>query len=161
MAADQIHKNRWYHAYDTATICISLFDFVTDVIILVEYKLGGAEYETFFTLSIISLALANMCYVIAFWLVHMPFNNSLPKNLLLFAASLLCCFFLPFIMFFGAKKDSKMRKFLESLGFQFTEIDLSAQKHANQTDLKKFVKYVLRQHVGFLIESLLESLPQS
>ena len=161
MADVPFQENKWYHTYDAITICISVFDFLTDIIILIEYKLGGAEYEAFFILSIISLVLANMCYVIAFWVVHIPFNNSSLKNSMLFVVSLLCCCFIPFIMLFGAKKDSKTRKFLQKLGFQFGSIDTSAQRAVNQTDLKKFVKYILRQHVGFIIEAIVESLPQS
>ena len=98
-------SEKLFIAFDSLTILISFADVVTDIFVLYEWYING--HNVYFITSLIILILANISYIIMFWMKLVKYDFILycdcrPRfqTLLLLLLSVLFPFLLPYIVYF-------------------------------------------------------------
>ena len=154
------------HSYDLLTILISIADVTTDVWVI--YKFYIDKRETFFIISLIVMILAQLSYAIAFvfrfqpqWTPKLQKQNIEMRALVMFFIVLPLAPVLSFIIYWCEMNDKNW--FLTWLSDKFyigDELDLTTND-PNQPKILIWIKTKARKHMGFILEAMVEALPQS
>ena len=147
-------------SYDFLTICISIADVVTDIIVLIDFYNKGRM--VFFAISLAILILAQCSYSIAFALRFNTMDNwKAWKSSLAFFCCLPFGTIVAFILYF-AGEESECGCFND---FITDNLHLDADNwftpSNEDSNMVKFIKRKLDRHLGFLLEAAIEAFPQS
>lgn len=148
--------------YDSLTFIISLCDVITDILILIHYY-NNAHY-VFAMLSLLILLIAQISYDITFITRYGAKLNKTSK-ILLFFIILPISPFLSFIFYWISIPNNK----LVIIFNYFNLTNNKSEKSFIKNELKKFgmskqqeyFQQKMVSHIGFIMESLIESFPQS
>ena len=143
--------------YDVLGQVISILDVTTDIIVCVQYY--QKDRMVFFGISLTILCLALFAYDFIFMVNHSRESSRSWKNLALFMVMLLISPLIPFLMYFLANPDSKVGIVIKEY-FCF-DIKLGSSDQWNEKDksrLKKFMRQKVSQHLGFIVEALVEGI---
>ena len=171
-------SERLFFAFDSLTILISFADVVTDVLVLYEWYVNGQNAS--FITSLIILILANLSYSIMFWIKlgiycnDSPCNHFTPKGIIaLLLFTIIFPFLLPYIIYFYESPHffndtteylQRVMNLSDSSKTLPQEL-LTAIKSMDENFYDLKVKHILNKklnsHIGFLLETLVESFPQS
>ena len=151
------------YCYDLLTILISIADVITDIWVI--YKFYIDKRETFFIVSLIVMILAQLSYGIAFVLRFQPVwerqrRQTELRGLAMFITILPLTPFMSFIFYWCEMNDENC--FLKCLNKMFhisDELDLTAAN--NEPKIMIWIKKKARKHMGFILEAMVEALPQS
>ena len=141
--------------YDVLSIIISFADFITDVIILIEYIKTGQKI--FFGIGVFILICAQMSYAFAF--TDRYGGSHLCEKLVLFIKVLPFTPILGVVFYFAHDKDTWFSKNILRDVFGLTP--QSRSTGLNESPLFRWVNDKLYKHIGFILESLLEAFPNA
>ena len=136
------------HVYDVFTICISLIDLVTDVLVMMQYY--NDNKMTFFTLSAIILTIAQLSYCFVFAVKNAYHSNGVRRLCKIFFIFLCCIPFSPimsFVFYFTSSKDTCLTHFLENyycISLRFEDNTVSE----NVSPLRKWMRKKITKHLG-------------
>ena len=164
----------WFMTFDILTILISLADVVTDIIVLYQWHSDG--HFTYFWISLGILSAANLSYYILFVRRLWDVNN----NLLAFCCNIFIVLplspLIPYCIYFYESPHfcSRFTDFVNKIVFEYTTYPSATGlppellRALQQMDdvhfdlmFKKLVRHKLDCHIGFILETFLESFPQS
>ena len=138
------------YAFDVLSIVISLLDLSTDIYILIQWNLD--ENMEFFWIGLSVLILAQMSYVIMFYISHEP------RGACEFIITLLCtCWCIPIysiLFYFASDEHSILRKWTYLRWNTYTD----NPKHSPTMQMLARKMYKNR---GFIMEAMIEALPMS
>ena len=130
------------YSYDVLTILISIADVTTDIWVIYNYK--QQNKVTFFIISLTIMILTQLSYSIAFALRFLDDQwTPMSKKLLVYVLfTLPLSPFMPFI-FFGSQDE------------------ISHETYIHEPPIVVWIENKWRKHMGFIMEALIEALPQS
>ena len=151
-------------SYDLLTILISVADITTDVWVI--YNFQRENRETFFTIALIVMILAQLSYAVAAMIRIQPvYSNEICGSnccgyMIQFGFMLLLSPFMSFIFFvLSESPDGYLAKCLEWFGY---EDGLESNSvNSNQASILIWIKHKAIKHMGFILEAMIEALPQS
>ena len=152
------------HSYDLLTILISIADVTTDVWVI--YKFYIDKRETFFIIAIIIMIVAQLSYAFAFVFRFQPRWSSTHRNTEIRAIGMFCTILplapiMSFIFYWCEINDKNwFIKFLDKIFDIRDELDLDAD-NINQPKILLWIKKKARKHMGFILEAMVEAIPQS
>ena len=156
-------SNSLTHSYDLLAILISIADVTTDVWVI--YKFYIDKRETFFIISLIVMIAAQLSYDVAFLLRFQPKWSSWHRNTEIRTFAMFCTILplspiMSFIFFWCEINDKNW--FIKLLDKMF-DIDgtLAIDIHKHDPEIILWIKRKARKHMGFVLEAMLEALPQS
>ncbi len=172
-------SERLFIAFDSLTILISFADVVTDVFVLYEWYING-HYGYFYT-SLSILILANISYFIMFWIKMFKYCGgdypcdkfNVAGNIFVILFSTIFSFLLPYIIYFYESphffKDTSeyLQEYLDLtasvnvLPQQLLDAIKSMDENFDDLKVKAILNKKLNSHIGFLLETFVESFPQS
>ena len=136
--------------FDIISIVISLLDLGTDIYILIQWN--ADENLTFFWVGISVLILAQLSYVIMFFISHEP------RGLRGAALTLLCTFWcIPFyslLFYFASNEDSILRK------WTLLRWENYSDNHRHSATMQILERKMYKNR-GFILEAMIEALPMS
>ena len=141
--------------YDLLTLIISIADVTTDVWVIYNFYVN--KQITFFTISLIVLILAQVAYCFAFMLVFSKSDHNWQQMIIIFACILPLSPIVSFIFFFTAFEGNYVSKFFGQIGLH----DGTSHIDENSAPIIVWIEKKARKHVGFILESIIEALPQS
>ena len=155
-------------SYDLITILISIADVTTDIWVIYNFKI--AKRTTFFTISLIIMILAQLSYAIAFmWRFRVEEKDLTTytrerKILCLFISILPFTPLMSFVFYICSEfPNNFLMKFLRD-NFDVNDSlsdELEDGINPNQAKIIVWVKKKLTKHMGFILEAMIEALPQS
>eukprot|EP01084_Bolivina_argentea_P172757 299223_1 len=150
--------------YDILTAIVSILDFITDLLVLLQYRNEGKM--SFFYASLIILIIAQLSYSMAFWFRFNSSFDSVAVVLIVFCCTLLISPALSFVFYMVGNDDSRLYQYLDRLFSGATRYNNRANiannnQNKKQTALRQWVEAKLMKHIGFIIEALIEAFPQS
>eukprot|EP01084_Bolivina_argentea_P313186 542332_1 len=166
--------------FDILTIIISFADVITDIIVLYEWYIN--QHYGYFYASLSILLLANISYSIMFFMKlvkytahrHYSCNCCICSFCCLILPTLIFSFLLPYIIYFYESPhffQDSTKQLKEYFGFNDNSnddisqdlLDIIKSMDENFDDLKvqKILKKKQSSHIGFILETFLESFPQS
>ena len=147
------------YSYDILTICISISDVVTDVLVIYDFKIK--RRHAFFIIALIVMILAQLSYFVAFMIRFAKDSRaSHGQKLLLFLCALPLTPVMSFIFFWLSFENNCIIERLEHYGF-FDSMYVDATTNKNQAPILVWVETKLVKHLGFVMEAIIEALPQS
>eukprot|EP01083_Nonionella_stella_P233726 823201_1 len=158
--ASKLATNCCNIGYDVLTICISIADVTTDIIVLIDFY--NKDRMTFFAISLVILILAQCSYAMACAVRFDTFANW--RSHTAFVA--FCCMLpfgtlVAFFMYFASEESGFdcFREFITSdLSLDGSSLFDVRQRDSN---LVKWIKKKLDKHLGFILEAAIEAFPQS
>ena len=157
-------------SYDIITILISIADVTTDIWVIYNFK--KSKRETFFVIALIVMIVAQLAYAIAFmyrfWVTsgniqtpnYLDWNARVKKRILLFCLIIPLTPIISFIFYFCTEYPQNF--FLKFLKKHFNvRDDFVSDINPNQAKIIVWVQEKLNKHIGFILEALVEALPQS
>eukprot|EP01083_Nonionella_stella_P173863 601023_1 len=143
--------------YDVLAQSISILDVTTDIIVCVAFY--QKERFIFFGISLAILILALIAYDVAFMAKYSNEYHLAPQ-IGLFLSLLPISPFIPFIFYYVSDNDSQLASFMSNHWC----FDISFYRHSTTRGASKFKQFAeskVVKHLGFIIESLVEALPQA
>ena len=152
------------NCYDILTILISVADVTTDVWVIYNFKI--AKRNTFFIIALIVMLFAQFSYAMAFMLrfkVTTIKKSSCRYRLTVFLLILPLTPFMSFIFYWCTEfPQNCFIKFLEKYFDIEDRIDIQDGSSAtNEAKLMIWIKKKATKHMGFILEAMIEALPQS
>ena len=145
------------YSYDILTICISIADVTTDVWVIYNFKVK--KRDTFFVIALVVMILAQLSYSVAFMLRFAKDSGaSKGKIFLLFLCILPLTPVMSFIFFWLSFEDNCIVQILEYFGF---DDDMDIETNKKQAPIVVWIEKKLVKHLGFIMEAMIEALPQS
>ena len=152
------------NCYDLLTILISIADVTTDVWVI--YKFYIDKRQTFFIIALIVMIVAQLSYAFAFVFRFQPrwSRSYLDEKIRVF---LMFCTILPltpimsFLFYWCEINDENV--FIQCIDKIFhieDELYINADD-PNQPKILIWIKKKARKHMGFILEAMVEALPQS
>ena len=154
------------HSYDLLTILISIADVTTDVWVI--YKFYIDKRQTFFIISLIVMILAQLSYAIAFVFRFQPqWTPKLKRQKYRKRTFGMFCIVLPlapvlFFIFYWCEMNDKnwFLTWLDKWLYIGDEL-YPTSNLPNQPQILTWIKTKARKHMGFVLEAMMEALPQS
>ena len=152
------------HSYDLLTILISIADVTTDVWVI--YKFYIDKRETFFLIALIIMIVAQLSYAIAFVFRFQPrwsmlHTNTEIRGIVMFCTILPLTPIMSFIFYWCEINDKNwFIKFLDKMFYIEDELHLDAD-NIDQPKILLWIKKKARKHMGFILEAMVEAIPQS
>ena len=152
------------HSYDLLTILISIADVTTDVWVI--YKFYNDKREAFFIIALIVMIVAQLSYAVAFVIRFRPQWSTWRHHPQLRAFAMFCTILpltpiMSFIFYWCELNDKNwFIKLLNKIFYIEDEIYLDAND-PNQPKILIWIKTKARKHMGFILEAMVEALPQS
>ena len=143
--------------YDTLIIFISFADLGTDLCVLYQYYINGRG--TFFIIGLIFIIIAQLAYCYVFIEEYTNFYWRKSQILCLFLGILPFSWILSVVMYMG-EKSAWFRNAILTDKFGFTT-PTAFKKYESKTDAYNWAREKLFRHIGFILESVLEALPQA
>lgn len=147
--------------YDMFCVMVNLTDMLSDILISIRWYNQG--HMTFFGISMAIFAIAQISYAVLFSILFKPSYGSQEK----IERVQLCTFFavLPFgqlvpcFVWFQSFHWSCLDKALRCMGLG--DGDTPPPNNNNEDPLRQYIRKKIFQHGGFMIEAMVESVPQS
>ena len=152
------------HSYDLLTILISIADVTTDVWVIVKFY--SDKRQTFFVIALIVMILAQLSYAVAFVVRFKPQwrysrTNTKQRTIAMFCMILPLTPVMSFIFYWcEINPDNCFLKFLNKIFDIDDELYMSADD-GNEAKILTWIKMKARKHMGFILEAMIEALPQS
>eukprot|EP01083_Nonionella_stella_P070603 189006_1 len=146
-------------SYDIITILISIADITTDVIVLISFFIEGRT--TFFIISLIILAIAQMAYSVLF-IVRYNVFDSVCQTVSVFILLLPFGSIVSFLVYLTEDPDTWVSTQMNKISM--IDIHHSFGRNLIRPNQSKMTQWILRKgskHIGFIIEAGIEALPQS
>ena len=150
-------RNILNYSYDCITICISLADVTTDIWVIYNFK--SQKRETFFLLSLIVMIMAQLSYVIAF-VLRFGHYATIGGKLCLFLIILPFAPLASFIFFTLAFENNWIARCMKCINSSFDD-KYETKYQTNGAPIVVWVEKKFQKHIGFVLEALVEALPQS
>ena len=153
------------NSYDLLTILISIADVTTDIWVI--YKFYIDKRETFFIIALIVMILAQLSYALAFVFRFEPRYNSYRVNgsrrlrrIKLFLFILPLTPVVSFLFFWCTVSPNNL--FISFIDYWIDIQDqFDADVDPNLPKILIWIKKKLVKHMGFILEAMIEALPQS
>ena len=152
------------NCYDILTILISIADVTTDIWVIYNFKI--AKRDTFFIIALIVMILAQFSYAIAFILRFRGHGTANHDAEVVRCRMFFCILPLTPVMSFlffwcTESPDNCLMKFLKWHFNVEDAMDHGDQINPNQAKLLIWIKKKAAKHMGFILEAMVEALPQS
>ena len=146
------------YSYDVLTILISIADVTTDIWVIYNYKIQNRN--TFFIISLIIMILAQLSYSVAFAVRFLSdaWESMCKKLTIYFLLVLPLSPIMSFIFFILSFEGNWITRLFKWFGF---EDDFDGSAYENQPPIIVWIEKKMRKHMGFIMEALIEALPQS
>ena len=152
------------YSYDLLTILISIADVTTDIWVIVKFY--NDKRQTFFIISLLVMILAQLSYAVAFVFRFQPQWRATNRQTELRGLAMFCTI-LPLtpimsFIFYWCEINNKnwFITLMKKLFDIDDELDLDS-KDPNQPKILLWIKKKARKHMGFILEAMVEALPQS
>ena len=153
------------NCYDILTILISVADVTTDAWVIYNFKIG--KRNTFFIIALIVMVFAQCSYAMAFMLRFKVPDTSKKSScgyrLTVFLLILPLTPFMSFIFYWCTEfPQNGFIRLLEKYFDIEDRIDIQhGFSNTNQPKLMIWIKKKAKKHMGFILEAMIEALPQS
>ena len=145
-------------AFDVLTAVVSFADIVTDVFVAREFHLEG--HHGFFVCSVALLILAQFSYAFMFAGTFAP-SHSPAGQLCVFTLALPFGQFVPIFTWVESLRNAAVTRFVRRLGLKPScDVETAAQSAADADQLWSAIQSKYRSHAGFLLEAIVEAVPQ-
>ena len=153
------------NSYDLITILISIADVSTDIWVIYNFK--QSNRNTFFIIALIILILAQVSYAVAFMVrFRVKYYGKdtiyrIKKRILLFLVILPLTPVISFIFYWCTTYPNNcFMTFLEKY-FDVSDDVGGYTVNENQASMLVWIEKKVNKHIGFIIEAMVEALPQS
>ena len=144
--------------FDVLTAVVSFADIVTDVFVAREFHLEG--HHGFFVCSVALLILAQFSYAFMFAGTFAP-SHSPAGQLCVFTLVLPFGQFVPIFTWLESLRSAAVTRCVRRLGLQPScDVETAAQSAADADQLWSAIQSKYRSHAGFLLEAIVEAVPQ-
>lgn len=149
--------------YDLFCAAVNVSDVASDIVICVQFYLQ--DQLVFFWLCIAIFAIAQICYSVLFTALYgTKYRDTHAKKVRAACLCFLCILpfgqVVPLIVWIGAFKFKWFDKICECLGLEVRD-DVKNEAAHSEDPLKNYIMMKVVTHGGFMIESIVESVPQS
>eukprot|EP01084_Bolivina_argentea_P001351 2498_1 len=146
------------YSYDLFTIIVSLLDVITDVMVMIGFY--NQNRMVFFWSALIILIIAQLSYIIAFWMFHGK-KDDFVMGICLLCFAIPCAPCLSFLFYFAADESLYINKYIlkSDLCCCLDLNDVSINRSASP--LQQWMREKVHKHFGFIMEALFEAFPQS
>mmetsp|Transcript_64033 Transcript_64033/g.187351 ORF Transcript_64033/g.187351 Transcript_64033/m.187351 type:complete len:663 (-) Transcript_64033:163-2151(-) len=143
---------------DAFTICVSVADIVTDILVLLEFKQLG--YDGFFLISLAIFALAQCAYAFLFTATFAGHRAPMMRCIV-FLAALPFGQLVPLFTWLEVLRFPAVDRSLRSVGLKPTRDDTTKLDSDTGDSLWGFLQSKYQSHAGFLVEAFVEAVPQA
>ena len=140
--------------YDILGQVISVLDVTTDIIVCIQYY--QKDRLIFFGISLTILCLALIAYDTVFMMNHSKETHW--KMVALFFTMLPLSPFIPYLMYFTANPQSKLSIWLKKFCCFKLVFDYNNWDNEDKSKLKQFMRQKISEHLGFIVEALVEGM---
>ena len=149
-------------SYDVLTILISIADVTTDVWVIYTFK--KENRNTFFVISLIVMILAQIAYAVAFLIRIGPKTGSIERSachvLIQFLIVLPFTPFMSLIFYYMSTVENNIiLRILER--YDYFDSGSGDNINTDKAPILVWLEKKLAKHIGFILESMFEALPQS
>lgn len=145
-------------AFDVLTAAVSFADIVTDVFVAREFHLE--EHHGFFMCSVALLMVAQFSYAFMFTGTFAPSHSPIGQ-FCVFALALPFGQLVPMFTWVESLRTAAVTRFVRRLGLKPScDAETESQSAADADELWSAIQSKYRSHAGFLLEAIVEAVPQ-